>query len=88
MSERLKNSGNTKGSLQAIYCDVSEESSILELFTSIKEQWGGVDVCVNNAGVAHMANRLVDGETDKWRNILDVSLRFCNTELQLVYSRH
>ena len=42
----------------AIYqrCDVSSEADWEALFSAAQEAWGGVDVLVNNAGIAQMAS--------------------------------
>lgn len=44
---------NKPGSLTAVKCDVSKDDDVINLFSTIKKQFGGVDVCINNAGVAH-----------------------------------
>lgn len=62
-----------KGSLTAIQCDVSKDDQILAMFGKIKKEFGGVDVCVNNAGLSHDAP-LLTGSTEQWRHMLDVSL--------------
>lgn len=41
------------GSLTAIKCDLRKDDEVLDLFASIKQQVGGVDVCINNAGLSH-----------------------------------
>ena len=68
MAESLKDS---KGSLTAIQCDVSKEDQILSMFEKIKKQFGGVDVCINNAAVSHNAS-ILTGNTDQWRHMYDV----------------
>lgn len=35
----------------ALHCDVSSEDSVRQLFESVTEEFGGVDVLVNNAGL-------------------------------------
>ncbi|XP_013406455.1 dehydrogenase/reductase SDR family member 11 [Lingula anatina] len=40
-----------KGSLIPMKCDLTKTEEIESMFQKIKEQLGGVDVCVNNAGV-------------------------------------
>ncbi|XP_072045549.1 dehydrogenase/reductase SDR family member 11-like [Amphiura filiformis] len=64
---------NTTGSLHAIKCDLRHEDEILAMFAEIKEKYGGVDVCVNNAGLAHPAT-LLEGKTEQWRNMFDVNV--------------
>ena len=60
-----------KGSFLPFKCDIKNEDEILAMFAEIKKQYGGLDVCINNAGLAHQAN-LLDGETEKWRDIFEV----------------
>jgi len=60
------------GEILPIRCDVRIEAEILEVFEQIKSKYGGVDICVNNAGVAYNAS-LLEGSTDEWRAMLDVS---------------
>jgi len=52
-------------------CDVRNEEEILAMFEKIKSQFGGVDVCINNAGLAHDAP-LLSGATSDWRNMMEV----------------
>ncbi|XP_037534194.1 dehydrogenase/reductase SDR family member 11-like [Nematolebias whitei] len=43
------------------------------MFSAIKAQHRGVDVCVNNTGLAH-AEPLLSGKTNSWKNMLDVNV--------------
>ncbi|CAL4127279.1 unnamed protein product, partial [Meganyctiphanes norvegica] len=74
-------SGET-GSLTAIKCDLRKDTEVLALFSTIKKQFGGVDVCINNAGMSSN-HRLLEGTPDEWREMLDVnivSLCLCTKE--------
>lgn len=68
MSESLK---DAKGSVLAVQCDISKDDQIQAMFEKIKQLYGGVDVCVNNAGLSHNAP-LLSGTNEQWRNMLDV----------------
>ncbi|XP_072041108.1 dehydrogenase/reductase SDR family member 11-like [Amphiura filiformis] len=73
---------NASGSVHAIKCDVTQEKEILSMFKEIKEKYGGVDVCVNNAGLGHPAT-IIDGKTEDWKNMFDVNvlgLSICTRE--------
>ncbi len=54
-------------------CDVAQEDEVKEAFKKAQIEFGGVDVCVNNAGLAHNAS-LLNGETKDWKSMLDVSV--------------
>lgn len=41
------------------------------MFSAIKTLHKGVDVCINNAGLAH-SEPLLSGKTEGWRNMIDV----------------
>jgi len=61
------------GQIEAMTCDLSKEDDILRMFSETEKKYGGIDVCINNAGLSHVAS-LVNGETEKWRNMLDVNV--------------
>lgn len=46
---------NLPGQLYPMQCDITKEQDILNAFSWVKEHLGGVDVMVNNAGVAHQS---------------------------------
>lgn len=56
-----------------IGCDVTNESNVRESFEALLNNWGGLDILVNAAGVAP-AYPLVDMPVDKWRSALEVNL--------------
>jgi NAD(P)-dependent dehydrogenase (short-subunit alcohol dehydrogenase family) len=57
----------------AVKCDVTDESDVKKTFEAILENWGGLDILVNAAGIAPPYG-LVDMPADKWRLALDVNL--------------
>ncbi|KAB7496427.1 Dehydrogenase/reductase SDR family member 11, partial [Armadillidium nasatum] len=62
-----------KGSLTAVKCDLTKEEDIRHLFKEIKAKFGGVDVCINNAGFAYNIS-LLDGTPTEWKNMMDVNV--------------
>lgn len=52
---------------------MSNEEEIKSVFSAAKTQFGGIDVCINNAGISHLAP-LLTGETNHWRQMLEVSM--------------
>ena len=57
----------------AIACDVTVETDLQAAATWLQQHWGGVDVVINNAGVAHMGGIDTASEAD-WQWIVDINL--------------
>ncbi|KAM9734152.1 dehydrogenase/reductase SDR family member 11-like [Menidia menidia] len=75
-------SAGHSGVLVPFRCDLTKEEDILSMFAAIKAQHKGVDVCINNAGLAH-PDHLLTGKTSAWRNMLDLNvlaLSICTRE--------
>jgi NAD(P)-dependent dehydrogenase (short-subunit alcohol dehydrogenase family) len=53
--------------------DVSDDASMQALHDRIKHEWGGLDVLINNAGIASVGP-MIDTTMEEWRKILDVDL--------------
>lgn len=54
-------------------CDVTREEDLVAAAARLEERWGGVDVVVNNAGVAD-AGGIAEVPDEGWRWILEVNL--------------
>ncbi|MEM8780852.1 MAG: SDR family NAD(P)-dependent oxidoreductase [Cyanobacteria bacterium P01_G01_bin.49] len=53
--------------------DLRQEADILSLFKTIRQQWGGIDILINNAGLGHR-EPLMTGDTEAWREMLEVNV--------------
>ncbi|KAK7864256.1 hypothetical protein R5R35_009520 [Gryllus longicercus] len=62
-----------QGKLHCLKCDVSKEDDIINAFKWVKDNAGGVDILINNAGVVGKA-KLTDTDTPEWRRLLDVNV--------------
>ena len=51
-----------KGKMFAYQCDVSDEQQILDMFGYIKQEFGTLHVCVNNAAIIHNTS-ILEGKT-------------------------
>lgn len=74
------------GSIIPIKCDLRIREDIETMFCVIKEKLMGVDVCINNAGLALDAP-IIDGGYDAWEEMWHVSVRYYFRG-QLIYNRH
>ncbi|XP_072173841.1 dehydrogenase/reductase SDR family member 11-like [Diadema setosum] len=63
-----------KGSVAPKQCDLSNSAEVEGMFSWIKEKFGGVDVCVNNAGYISPDCTLLDGQPSEWRKMLEVNI--------------
>lgn len=66
--------------------DISDFSYVEQLFSDIKDKFGGVDILINNAGISHVG-LLTDMEAEQWHKIIDTNLSsaFYTSKLALPY---
>ncbi|XP_058466519.1 farnesol dehydrogenase-like [Malaya genurostris] len=72
--------------LHTFQCDISKEEDILAAFKYVEDNFGGVDVLVNNAGTYENIDLLIPGNTEFLRQSLDVNvlgLALCSREATL-----
>lgn len=63
------------GDVLGLHLDVSDDASAAEAFGAVTEAWGGLDVLVNNAGIAQNAAPAMDIEARQMDRILAVNVR-------------
>lgn len=54
-------------------CDISDESSVLEFFNNIEQQFDTIDILVNNAGIRRDA-MMAMMKAEDWHRVIDVNL--------------
>ncbi|XP_019588069.2 dehydrogenase/reductase SDR family member 11 isoform X1 [Rhinolophus sinicus] len=59
------------GTLIPYRCDLSNEEDILSMFSAIRCQHSGVDICINNAGLAR-PDTLLSGSTSGWNEMFNM----------------
>ncbi|XP_059937643.1 dehydrogenase/reductase SDR family member 11 isoform X1 [Mesoplodon densirostris] len=70
------------GTLMPYRCDLSNEEDILSMFSAVRSQHSGVDICINNAGLAR-PDTLLSGSTSGWKDMFNVNvlaLSICTRE--------
>ncbi len=76
-------SGGSGGSGLVIPCDVSSEAAVAELFASIRQRFGRLDLLFNNAGIFTPPASPDELSAASWRAAVDVNLNgafFCLSE--------
>ncbi|XP_023719731.1 farnesol dehydrogenase isoform X1 [Cryptotermes secundus] len=61
------------GKLHPLKCDITKENDIISSFAWVKENLGGVDILINNAGVFNEI-LLHDFRTEEWLQMLNVNI--------------
>lgn len=59
---------------QASVCDVSRQDQVDAMFDDIETAFGGLDVLVNNAGIAGPTGGIDEIDPDHWRSTVDINL--------------
>lgn len=74
--EELKSkiSPSTTGVLHSLRCDVTREEDIKQAFKWTTDNLGGVDVLVNNAGIARNFNLIDEDNTATVKEIVDTNV--------------
>lgn len=66
----LKNNGTNA---HLIFCDVTKEADLVSALDWLEKNWNGVDVLINNAGVA-VCGSVSDTTLENWQWIIDINL--------------
>ena len=67
----IREAGGTAIAMQA---DVGVEADVLKVFKAIDEQWGKLDVLVNNAGMLETQMRLDQMDVARWQRVLTANV--------------
>ncbi|MEU0529554.1 SDR family oxidoreductase [Amycolatopsis tolypomycina] len=70
---RLKEKAAELGDVHAIPCDVTQEDQVQALLDGAVEQFGRLDVMVNNAGLGGTKS-VIDMTDEEWSRVLDITL--------------
>jgi 2-dehydro-3-deoxy-L-rhamnonate dehydrogenase (NAD+) len=58
----------------AIACDVSDASSVAQARDATVKSLGGIDILINNAGIAGANAKTWETEVDEWRRVMRINL--------------
>ncbi len=68
--ERIEGNGSR---VLAVSCDVTDEDQAHDLIRKAKEEFGRVDIVVNNAGVMQLS-KVEKSLSDEWRRMFDINV--------------
>lgn len=66
--------------------DIGDYAYVTELFLQVKEEFDGIDILINNAGISHIG-LLTDMTLEEWHNLMNVNLSsaFYTSKLAIPY---
>jgi NAD(P)-dependent dehydrogenase (short-subunit alcohol dehydrogenase family) len=73
LAETLASLRGLGATAHALRCDVTKDADLEAAAAWLRESWGGVDIVVNNAGVA-IGGSITEISMDDWRWIVDINL--------------
>jgi len=82
------NESDRPGEAIAIECDVTERDAVQELIDETVDEFGGLDILINNAGASFQAP-LSEISENGWKTIVDINLHgtFHCSQLAVEYMR-
>lgn len=66
--------GTAKGSLHSFKCDVQNEDEVVTAFAWVIQNFGGVDVLINNAGIGRPGQLIAKDHTPAIREVIATNL--------------
>ena len=74
LQSALKDIGGTDANTLAVTSDVGDPDSVKQLFASLKEKFGRIDVLFNNAGTASPPVPMEELSYTQWMNVVNANL--------------
>jgi NAD(P)-dependent dehydrogenase (short-subunit alcohol dehydrogenase family) len=74
LDQFIAQSGDLADSLYAIPADITDEASVINLFSQVVEKYGRVDLLFNNAGIGAPAVEIDKLALDVWNEVVAVNL--------------
>ena len=73
------------GQALEIVCDVTKYEELEKAANRIQQEWGGLDIVVNNAGIA-VVGQMEKVAIEDWDKVIDVDLEKCHLRLPDLHS--
>jgi 3-hydroxy acid dehydrogenase/malonic semialdehyde reductase len=70
-----KLSGETGVKVKCIELDVRDKKKVYEVASSLDGEWENIDILINNAGLAKGFDKIYEGKTDDWEEMIDTNIK-------------
>ncbi|KAK5127773.1 hypothetical protein LTR85_004889 [Meristemomyces frigidus] len=70
-----KDSGRPEPKVLALKLDVSDRKSVEDAAKEIEQEFGKIDIAINNAGILGDVKPIADSDPDDWWSVFEVNLR-------------
>lgn len=57
------------------YLDVADNTSVNNFFTALPAAWQGIDILINNAGLALATDPIQSGSIENWETMIDTNIK-------------
>jgi NAD(P)-dependent dehydrogenase (short-subunit alcohol dehydrogenase family) len=74
LEQAIADAGSTEAKAMPIACDVSKAGEVDELFETVAEAFGRVDLLFNNAGMGYKSTTIDEIPVEVWNEIVGVNL--------------
>jgi NAD(P)-dependent dehydrogenase (short-subunit alcohol dehydrogenase family) len=88
--KKLSDEINADGGMARYWnLDVSDEKRVMQVFSEIKDEFGKIDVLVNNAGISGANKPTHEVSVDEWDKVMEISVKgvFLCTKHVIPYMR-
>ena len=56
-------------------CDVSDSNRVFAVLDTLPDEWGRVDVLINNAGLSRGLDKVYEGHLENWGEMIDTNIK-------------
>jgi NAD(P)-dependent dehydrogenase (short-subunit alcohol dehydrogenase family) len=77
LRETAESASESGGPSLAVPTDVTSPESVADLFGTVRDRWGRLDLLVNNAGLFGPPGSVDELSLDDWRSVVDTNLTGC-----------
>lgn len=76
LNELAKNIVDEYGvKVKFIELDVRDKNKVNEVISTLEDEWKNIDILINNAGLARGFDKIYEGKTDDWDEMIDTNIK-------------